>query len=74
MGMPSKRSPKDLSDDELVAQLKELVSELADVKVRALADVRAGKYVDPFTLDLLREDLDDDVVDEMEALNAKRLD
>lgn len=74
VGMDPKRPPSELSDEELIEQLKDLVREENEIKVRALADVRAGKYVDPFTLDLLRGDLDDDVVDEIEALNEKRLD
>ena len=72
--MQSKRPPSELSDDELIQQLKDLVREENETKVHALADLRAGKYVNPFTLDLLRDDLDDEVVDAMEALNEKRLD
>ena len=72
--MEPKRPPHELSDDELIQQLKALLREEDAIKARALADVRAGKYVQPFTLDLLRDDLDDEVVDEMEALNEKRLD
>ena len=72
--MEPKRPPHELSDDELIQQLKALLREEDAINARALADVRAGKYVQPFTLDLLRDDLDDEVVDEMEALNEKRLD
>ena len=72
--MEPKRPPHELSGDELIQQLKALLREEDEIKARALADVRAGKYVQPFTLDLLRDDLDDEVVDEMEALNEKRLD
>lgn len=66
------KSANQLSDDELVAHLEGLVKERQRMTAQ-LADVHAGKAVDPFTLDLLRDDLDDDEVDELEALNEKRL-
>jgi hypothetical protein len=72
--MQPKRSPKDLTDDELVAELKALVGKMNQVSSQALADARAGKYVDPVALDFLRGDIDDDELDELEELNAKRLD
>ena len=65
---------KSLSDNELVDALTRAVEELNRLNARTLAAVRAGKYVHPSALDCLRGDLDDDVVDELEELNAKRID
>ena len=62
-----------MSDDELVAHLQGLVKQRQRMTAQALADVYAGRAVDPFTLDLLRDYLDDEEVDELEALNDERL-
>jgi hypothetical protein len=70
--MHSKRSPKDMSDDEVLAELMELVKEMNEVAAQTERDIRAGKYVDPATIDWL--DVDDEEIDRLRELNEKRLD
>jgi hypothetical protein len=70
----SVQSVKEMSDAELIEALQTTLGELDRVAQRALADARAGKYVDPVALDHLRGEIDDDELDELEELNAKRLD
>lgn len=67
------KSPDEMSDDELIANLQDLVKEQQALTMQALADVHAGKSVDPFTLDLLRDYLEEEEVEELEALNRERL-
>lgn len=65
------RHPSTMSDDELIENLKRLIDEERRAAMEALADVYAGRYADPFLLDLLRDHMDDDEVDALMERNDR---
>jgi hypothetical protein len=69
--MKNHAAPSELSDEELLERIERLVREEQRVTAKALAEAHAGVPTDAYALDLLRGELSDEEVDELEAANER---